>query len=267
MVVEAFAEENHRGLRLNVTDWVDLRNTVAHRHLPELDLATIPLAQAGLLNFETVLSEEFGETWSLAPHLSVPLQLSGFHDPGVLKSLRELQASLPLDVQAILGRAAEATPELLADPTYQLRVTFVPTVPASGRNPDAVAYFVRPGEVPPEVIEGLERYVVLPKAVRAPRPNLGAKELASAVEARIPWCFNFTYVAPVTRALKIRPCGDSSDGSATDPAYCEWVPAAKLYLYNQACIDRLVDELTDAQRFNELLGRPPKPKTDAADDE
>jgi hypothetical protein len=42
--------------------------------------------------------------------------------------------------------------------------------------------------------------------------------------------------------------------------YCERVPAAKLNLYNQACLDRLVAESTDAEPFRELVGRPPTSK-------
>ncbi|MHB8294339.1 MAG: DUF3644 domain-containing protein [Acidimicrobiales bacterium] len=260
MVDEVFAGANHRGLRQNISDWTDLRNSVAHRHLPALDVAVIPLAQAGLLNFENTLTGEFGEEWGLVSQLSVPLQLSGFRDPGVVKSLRQLQASLPVDVQAILTRAGDASPELLADPTYQLRVALVPTVPASGRSPDAVAYFVRPGEVPPELAESLERFVVLPKAIRAPRPNLSGKQVVAAVAERIPWRFRLHQLAPVARALRVRPASDVVDQAETDPLYCEWVPAAKLYLYNQAWVDRLVEELADPKRHQELVGKAPVPK-------
>jgi len=142
LVADAFPEAEYRGLRENVKDWVRLRNSVAHGHLPALDMAVIPWAQAGLLNFEKAIAARFGETWTLSDQLSVPLQVSGFRNPDIVASLRQLQAALPLKVQAILTRAAEAEPDLLADPTYRLRAAFVPAVPPSGRRPDAVAYFV-----------------------------------------------------------------------------------------------------------------------------
>ncbi|MBV9660815.1 MAG: hypothetical protein JO337_06635 [Acidimicrobiales bacterium] len=176
-------------------------------------MAVIPWAQAGLLNFENALTGQFGEAWALSDQLSVPLQLAGFRNPDIVTSLRQLQASLPLDVQAILTRAAEAAPDLLADPTYQLRVAFLPAVPTSGRNPDAVAYFVRPNEVPDELTESLQRYVVLPKVVRPPRPNLGAKDVAEIVQARIPYKFNRYQVITAARALGVRPQGDATDPS------------------------------------------------------
>lgn len=255
LVADAFPGNEHRGLRENVRDWVGLRNSVAHRHLPALDMAVIPWAQAGLLNFENALTDQFGEAWGLSDQLSVPLQLAGFRNPDIVASLRQLQASLPLDVQAILTRAAEAEPDLLADPSYQLRVAFLPVVPSSGRSPDAVAYFVRPNEVANELAETLQRFVVLPKVVRPPRPNLGAKDVAAAVEERIPYKFNTYQVVTAARALGVRPEGDAADPAATDLRYCEWVPAVKLYLYNQDWIDRLVKELSDATRYQELLGR------------
>ena len=260
LIDRAFPAPGHVGLRENVRDWVNLRNCAAHRHLPALDASVIPLAQAGLVNFESALASGFGEGWLLGEHLSVPLQLSGFQDPGVLASAKRLQASLPLDVQAILSRAGEATPELLADETYVLRVACIPIVPASGRSPDAVAYFMRPGEVPEELSDALDRFVVLPKVGRLPRPNLGAKEVVRKVNDRIPWVFNVSHHANVAWKLGVRPPSDASDKSSTEIQFCEYVPAAKLYLYNQAWVDRLEAILTTAEDFQTNTGRPPQPK-------
>lgn len=147
LVDAAFSGDRFLGLRRNVEFWLGLRNQVAHRHLPALDVAIIPQAQAGLLNLEGALEERFGSDFTLGSSLSVPLQLTGFRDPGVLSSVKRLQASLPLDVQSYLDDQASRNAALVDDPAYMLRVTFVPTVPASGRSPDAVAHFVKPGEV------------------------------------------------------------------------------------------------------------------------
>jgi hypothetical protein len=105
LVGDALPGSANSGLRENIRFWVDLRNAVAHRHLPALDALVIPEAQAGLLNFETALVDRFGIDYGLGERLSVPLQLSGFRDPDVLRSLRLLQAALPPDVQSLLSRA------------------------------------------------------------------------------------------------------------------------------------------------------------------
>ena len=64
------------------------------------------------------------------------------------------------------------------------------------------------------------------------------------------------YQVVTARALGVRPQADATDPSATDARYCEWVPAAKLYLYNQDWIDRLVNELSCPDRYQVLLGCP-----------
>ena len=135
----------------------------------------------------------------------MPLQLSGFRDPGVLSSRKKLQAALPPDVQAVLARAETESPELLADQTFMMRVAFLPVVPASGRNPDAVAYFVKPGAVPTELAEALDQYVVLPKVAMGSRPNLAATAVISEVERRTGWRFNSQNHADAARHLGVRP--------------------------------------------------------------
>lgn len=259
LINEAFPGDASRGLRENVADWVALRNSVAHRHLPALDVAVIPLAQAALLNFENALESNFGADFLLAEHLSVPLQLSGFRDPGVLSSLKKLQASLPLDVQAILSRAEQNDPDLLSDHTYMLRVAFIPAVPASGRNPDAVAYFVKPGQVTGELEEAVQQFVVLPKVSRSVRPNLGAKSVVDTVKKATGFKFNTTQHAFLARKLGIRPEKDAADPAKTDLVYCEYISAMKNYLYSQAWVDRLVALLSTEDGYREELEAHPVP--------
>ena len=253
LVNQAFPGGDYHGIRENLAFWIELRNAVAHRHLPALDIAVIPWAQAGLLNIENVLTDRFGDEFALAERLSVPLQLSGFRDPGVLSSLKQLQAKLPLDVQSVLARADEAPAELLADPTYMLRVAFVPAVPTSGRNPDAVAYFVRPGEVPDELRGLLDEYVVLPKPIG--HPEFTPTEVVEEIQRRTGFRFNTNMHARAGRALGVRaPKGQPE--STLDARYGEYLAKLRRHLYSQAWIDRLARELATPERFTELTGSP-----------
>lgn len=250
----------HLGLRRNVEFWIGLRNHVAHRHLPALDAAVIPQAQAGLLNLENVLAEEFGDEYALGQTLSVPLQLSGFRDPTLLTSLKKLQSSLPLDVQAYLTQQASLNEDLVDDPSYMMRVTFIPAVPVSGRNPDAVAYFVRPGEVTEDLSLALKEYVVLPKVIRPPRPSLIATQVVEAVQDRIPYRFTVTMHTAAARRLGARPSSPDADQTATDARYCEYVTSVKRHLYNEAWIDRLVAELSTDDGFRAATAFEPRPR-------
>lgn len=256
LVGAALPDDEHVGLRRNVEFWIGLRNHVAHRHLPALDAVVIPQAQAALLNLEHTLAEHFGDDYLIGDQLSVPLQLSGFRDPGVLRSLKDIQKGLPLDVQTFLANAAERNEALLDDPTYMLRVTFLPTVPSSGRNPDVVAYFVRPGELPDEVADALDKYVVLSKVIRPERPNLIPTQVVADVQQRIPYRFTMPMHAEASRRLGARPARDAPDQTATDLRYCEYVTSLKRHLYNEAWIKRLVTELSSPEGFLAATGVP-----------
>jgi len=259
LVALAFDGDRYLGLRRNVGFWIGLRNQVAHRHLPTLDVATIPQAQAGLLNLEGVLEDRFGSDFVLGSALSVPLQLTGFRDPGVLSSVKKLQASLPLDVQNYLNDQATLNAGLTDDPAYMLRVTFIPAVPASGRSPDAVANFVKPGEVTEDLAQALKEYTVVTKVVKAERPHLIATQVVEAVSDRIPYRFTVRMHALAARRLKARP-EKGADQTATDPRYCEYVTSVKRHLYSQGWIDRLADELSTESGFREAIGEDPSPR-------
>lgn len=244
------------GTKENLRRWIEIRNSVAHRYLPAMDLQVIPYAQAGLLNYEQLLVSEFGPQSSLADHLSVPLQLSGFRDPNVLRSLKAAQAQLPLDVQALLGRAESVPSELLADPTYQMRVAFIPVVPPSGRSPDAVAYFVRPDSIPADLADSIDKLVVLTKVVVPKRPEHPAMYVIRTVEGRVPYRFTVTDHASAGRFFKIRPPRGEPPRSL-DEEYCEYISAVKRYLYNDKWIERLIEQLSTPEGFREATGREP----------
>jgi hypothetical protein len=241
------------GVRENLRLWIDLRNAVAHRYLPGLDSTVIPEAQATVLNFENTIVETFGPEYALQEHLSVPLQLSGFRDPGVLASRRKLLAALPLDVQALLSRAESERPELLADPTYRLRIAFIPAVAASNNSADAIAHFVKPGEVSEELEELLSKFVVLPKTL-VDGCRHGGRSCTKAIAERIPFRFTEADHKRVGCALGARSALGQPDRTLK-PEYAKYVEAAKIYTYSDAWIDRVVEELSDPARFEQLVGR------------
>lgn len=268
LIASAFKGDEVRlaALRENVSFWVDLRNCVAHRFLPALDATVIPQAQAGLMNIDNVLRDDFGHEYSLADSLSVPLQLSGFRDPGVLSSRKSMQASLPLDVQIILDRGDDLDPVIAADPAFQMRVAFIPVVPSSGRGADAVAYFVKPGEVPTELEESLERYVVVPKVWKTGR-WFRASEVAAEVQRRTGFKFS---AAPHHSSAAVRLGAKPERGqpdATVDLALAEYVSSFKQYQYTQRWIDLLVERCSTPEGFMEATGRPAIPfiEPEAAD--
>ena len=257
LVAKAFSDEEHLGLRENLGIWIKLRNSVAHRYLPALDYAVIPHAQAALLNFENTNVKEFGPPHAIAERLSVPLQLSGFRDPGVLSSRKKLQAALPLDVQLLLAQPELDHPALASDETFLLRVAFIPVVPASTNSPDAIAYFAKPGEVPDAITESISQYLVLPKGYTA-RPNILPTQVVKAVQERTGYRFNTNLHAEAARRLGARPARGEPDATV-DIRLAEWISAHKRHLYTQAWIDLLAEKLSTPEGFLAATGKHPVP--------
>lgn len=151
----AIGTDEKRAVRANLDFFIKLRNRIAHRYLPALDLAIVSEAQAMLLNFENLLIEQFGAESGLGDRLAVPLQLSGFRNAGALQSLKQAQAQLPVDVMDFLCQHRDEQPDdILLSPEYALQIFFVPVAANRDRSADAVVTFLRPGEVPQRLRKG-----------------------------------------------------------------------------------------------------------------
>jgi hypothetical protein len=256
LLERAFPTADAKGMRANVGLWLALRNEAAHRHLPALDHSVIPHAQAGLLNFEGVVVSRFGTEFALGSSLSVPLQLTGFRDPDVLSTRKQLQASLPLDVQAVLAEPERTDPDLGLDETFMLRVAFIPVVPASGRSPDCIAYFARPGEVPQDLADDLERFLILPKPL-AGRPNLLPTEVVWQVSERTGWRFDTNLHAEAARRLGARPPRGEPERTV-DLRWAEYISAHKRHLYTPAWVEHLAHQFSSADGFEAATGKAPR---------
>ena len=60
-------------VRRNLEFIIGLRNKIEHRYVPSIDAHVAGECQALLLNLERLLSEEFGDYYSIADSLSVPV--------------------------------------------------------------------------------------------------------------------------------------------------------------------------------------------------
>lgn len=117
---------------------------------------------------------------------------------------------------------------------------------------------MRPGQVPDELGEALERYVVLPKVVMGSRPNFSANEVMGEVVRRTGFRLHSGIHAELARTLGARPPAGADDATV-DLRYAEYITSFKRYLYSQAWIDLLVEKLSTREGFVETTGREPIP--------
>lgn len=88
------------------------------------------------------------------------------------------------------------------------------------------------------------------------------KAAAGAVEARIPYEFGVNDFTIVRRAWKIGPekTGSKEQLPKSD-GYCVYSPAFKQFVYRPKLVDRIVEAVSNAEDFQQLLGRAPAPKS------
>jgi hypothetical protein len=262
LVLLALGEPSRSAVRSNLDFFLKLRNVIAHRYLPALDLEIAGEAQAMLLNFENLLVEEFGAEAALGERLAVPLQLAGFRNSEALASLKRAQANLPVDVQTFLAQHRKEVPEeVLRSPEYALQIFFVAVTANRDRSADAVVQFIRPGELTPELEAKLQDLAVVQKPKRvavASDDLLRPSEVVSLVKERLPFRFTTDTHQRAWKHYEVRPATGSAEPEATDNRYCRYDRLLRGYGYTRAWVDLLVEELSVAARYEAVVGFSPE---------
>ena len=261
LVERTLTDDEYRDVRANLDFFLKLRNQIAHRYLPALDVAVTGEAQAMLLNFEELLVAQFGDEAALGDRLAVPLQLSGFRNDGALRSLRKAQAHLPTDVAEFLaGHRAELDDDVLESPRYCLQIFFVPVTANRERSANAVVRFVPPDKVTPEIEEQLAKMGVVTKRRITPVASadlLRPTEVVNLVAERLPYRFTMDTHTKCWHHYGVRPPYGAGEPEATDDRYCRWDRLMRGYGYTQAWVDKLVRNLSEDDQYEAVVGYAP----------
>jgi len=257
----ALGGSGNRALRENLDFFLGLRNQIAHRYLPALDLVTTGEAQALLMNFERILVEAFGGVSTLGNQLCVPLQLSAFRSSETVDALRTAQSRLPTDVSDFLTQhRSRQDDDVLDSSEYCLQIFFVQVAANRERSADSVVRFVPLGAVTPELEAELAKTTVVAKRRTTPvasadlfRPG----EVVNLVAERLPHRFTMDTHTRCWRHYKVRPASGAGEPEATDDRYCRWDRLLNGYGYTKAWIEKLVRDLSDAGIYEAVVGFSP----------
>ncbi len=254
-------------VRLNVELFVKLRNKLEHRYEHGLKIMTGGKAQALVINYETEMTCEFGPQYSLADRLRFPLFL---HALGAARpaELEAVTAKLPRRTRELVTRfEAGLEKSLIDDLRYDYRIRLVPIVgpktsadlALSFVNLDALTdeerkIMIEAGRTGSVIIR--ERHVdVVSKNKMLPR------RVAELVQAQLP--FEFTLHGHHTRMwqrLGVRPTTDAAKPHDTDPRYCLYDEAVGVYVYTEAWVRRIVNEIGTVEKFRAFFGQEPRMK-------
>ena len=102
-----------------------------------------------------------------------------------------------------------------------------------------------------------QRAVVLLKerrvAVRSPASLLPTR-VSERVASQIPWRFTVSHHTRCWEFFNVRPSGRSENPHETQTKYCQWDEAFRRYVYTEAWVAKLVEELSNEERFRDITG-------------
>lgn len=233
-------------VRRNLRAMKILRDKVEHLTLGRSDLKWSPIYQACCLNFDRAICEFFGSRLSLSSELSLALQFAklNIEQAALLNAFK-----LPAEIAAIDAQITEGmTPEQLNSTEFQFRVVY--TLDSVSKT-QAHLHFVYP-----ESAEGKEIHNVLSKKVAADDlyPHKPGK-VVKLVKERTKVPFTSNDHSRAWHLFKVRPGTGNSQPSNTDKRYCIYHAAHRDYTYSDAWIERLVEEVSDADRYAAMRAR------------
>jgi len=173
----------------NIEFILPIRNRVEHRHMPQLDLEIGGHCQSLLLNFERILSTEFGNYYALNPALNLALQFSTERRPETAQAVRRLQSAEHQALRDYVTQFHANLPDDIAgDKAFELRVWMVQKPANRERNADLSLEFVPRDQLSDERYAELQRAIIALKAVPddlAKLCNLWESEVVTQVIAEL----------------------------------------------------------------------------------
>src|SRR5713226_2008503 len=248
--LQQFYKDQNPAPRKNLEFFIGLRNKIEHRFLPELDTEIFGECQAMLMNFEALLSAEFGTKQALVGGLPYALQFSKTLAPTQLVAMRGAAKQHLNSVRRFVATFRSAlTEDIQADASYSFKVFLVPKVGVHAKSSDLAVEFVKYDPNKPEEMKQYERVIALIKPKQVSVANLcglKARQVVQQVANRIARRFTLNSHARCWRHFNTRPTRASANREQCDNRYCYYDAVHKDYVYTPAWVDFLVEKLNDA---------------------
>lgn len=254
---EYFKEQNPPA-RENLRFFLGLRNQIEHRFLPALDLEIFGECQALLLNYEKLLTQEFGEDYSLGESLAIPLQLLTVDSKWRNNVLKEIQSREYEAVKEYIDTFRFSLNETIWDSfEYNFKVFLLPKIGNRQRSADIAVEFIPYDKNNLEEMEKYKKVAAFIKEKQVPVVNPG-KLKPGNVSQRIEETLGITFHpsshhARCWKHYKVRPSSNSKSPAKTKIKYCQYDVAHSDYVYTEEWVEFLISELSDSKKRKEVL--------------
>ncbi|PRY18881.1 DUF3644 domain-containing protein [Pseudosporangium ferrugineum] len=254
-------------VRQNLELTVQLRNKIEHRFERGLMVAASGFAQSLIMNYEAELVSTFGNAYSIADRVHIPVALSTFSREGAA-AMASSQLLLPKRLRDFfIDYRARLDDGVLNDQAFEMRIEIV-----QKRSPkteaDLAVSFVREDDLTSDELDAYKQLERVGRVILRDKDrdvaNVGwLKPSAASAAIQAGLTFRFSPSAEFPRAwrhYKVRPdkTAVGRQRNKTTEMYCRYDEPHDDYLYSQAYVDFIVSELSDPVKFQEVIGWPPK---------
>lgn len=245
--------------RQNLKFFVRLRNKIEHKFLPALDPEIYGECQALLLNYEKLMTQEFGNKSGLSESLAIPLQLLSINPEWRNKVLKEIQSIEYRTVKEYIDTFRDSLDETVWDNSeYSFRVFLVPIIGNRQTSSDLAIEYIPYDPNKPEEMEKYKKLVAFIKEKQIPVVNPG-KLKPGEVSQRVKDALglkNFeasSHHARCWKYYKVRPESNGDQPDKTTTKYCQYDLVHKDYVYTEEWVEFLKSELSDPKKRIEVL--------------
>lgn len=256
--IKSYYGDENNAITKNLEFLIGLRNKIVHRYVPTVDMLVAGECQAALLNFDELITTEFGEYFALKEYMSIPLQTSNIRTEKQIEIQKKFQGKqYDIVMQYINNFREQVNDEIYQNPKYSFRVYLVPKLGNNYKSSDKAIEFVKYDENNLDIISGFNKEITLTREKKVPIINPGkfkAGDVSAIVQNEIGRKFSASYHH--LRACKlygVRP--NEKKGVGCDIIYCQYDEPHNDFVYTQAWIDLLIQKLSNHDEYKKLYSK------------
>lgn len=237
----------------NLKFFINIRNKIEHRFIPALDITFSGKCQSLLMNFETLLINEFGQFFALGNNLALALQFS-LYSQEQQKVLKKIQSDHYESVRKYSDAYDDALPDTITQSmNYSFRAFLIPKIGNHAKSSDIAIEFIKYDPNNKDDMDKYEKQVafIREKQVQvADQGKLKATDVVKQVRNLTGLSFNTSHHTNAWKMYKIRPEGYKADGCNTK--FCQFSEAFKQYVYTEAWVKFLCEKIRNSDEFAKI---------------
>lgn len=232
---------------------IKIRNKIEHRFLPALDITFAGKCQALLLNFEELLSSEFGSYFALGANLALALQFSVYSEEQQI-ALRKIQSDEYHTIREYSDAYDALLPqEVIQSMKYSFRAYLIPKLGNHASSADIAIEFVHFDPNNEEEMKRYHRQVAFIRDRQIPVANRGHLRPTAVVERvkeKTGIDFTMFHHTNAWKMYNVRPTSKVPHGCRAE--YCHFDEVFREFVYTDRWVNFLCEKITDPDEFESL---------------